>query len=64
MVSDIPNRFENTLTNNVIRNKRKATEDNDIRDRTGSFANPDEDPYQSRVRFISDATQESVRKGE
>lgn len=64
MVSDISNRFENTLTNNIIKHKRKQTEDNDIRDRTGSFANPDEDAYQSRVRFISDATQEFVRKGE
>ena len=57
-ISEIPHYFSNTLKYNIL-NNRKATEDEDMIRKTGYFANPDDDSYQSNIGNIQKVQGES-----
>ena len=46
-ISEITHYFSNTLNYNILNKDGKANEDEDMIRKTGYFANPDDDSYQS-----------------
>ena len=55
-ISEITHYFSNTLKYNILNKYRKATEDEDMIRKTGYFANPDDDSYQSNPGVIHKRT--------
>lgn len=64
VVSDTYDHLENTLAAHEMIKRRKATGDSGFMDRTGSMANADNSPYQSRVYRAQSKVETDERKQE
>jgi hypothetical protein len=58
--------YKNTLSTNMFQRDRTVTEDVNIVDKTGSFANPDDEVYQSKIvlKNLNTSNKEIIRTEE